>query len=98
MPKIGGPAARVAAINARKADTFAPLLNIEPEMGTRIPARAIPGRSFGAPEVDDPRHPDHRQQGRRPAISGKQTENGNVRGFVRKWRARNDSNVRPSDS
>ena len=27
-----------------------------------------------------------------------QTENGNVRGFVRKWRARNDSNVRPSDS
>src|SRR5262249_32049564 len=32
------------------------------------------------------------------AIAGKQTKNGNVRGFVRKWRARNDSNVRPSDS
>ncbi|MCC8964292.1 hypothetical protein H8A95_18700 [Bradyrhizobium sp. Pear76] len=32
------------------------------------------------------------------AIAGKQTEDGNVRGFVCKWRARNDSNVRPSDS
>ena len=27
-------------------------------------------------------------------IAGKQTANGNVRGFVRKWRARDDSNVR----
>jgi site-specific DNA recombinase len=27
------------------------------------------------------------------AIAGRQTENGNVRGFVRKWRARHDSNV-----
>ena len=26
------------------------------------------------------------------AIAGKQTENGNVRGFIRKWRARRDSN------
>jgi site-specific DNA recombinase len=26
------------------------------------------------------------------AIAGKQIENGNVRGFVRKWRARRDSN------
>ena len=25
-------------------------------------------------------------------IAGKQTANGNVRGFVRKWRARDDSN------
>ena len=25
-------------------------------------------------------------------IAGKQTANGNVRGFVRKWRARRDSN------
>jgi site-specific DNA recombinase len=25
-------------------------------------------------------------------IAGKQTANGNVRGFVRKWRARTDSN------
>ena len=27
-------------------------------------------------------------------IAGKQTANGNVRGFVRNWRARDDSNVR----
>ena len=27
-------------------------------------------------------------------IAGKQTANGNVRGFVRKWRARDDSNTR----
>ena len=26
-------------------------------------------------------------------IAGKQNENGNVRGFVRKWRTRHDSNV-----
>ena len=32
------------------------------------------------------------------AIAGKQTENGNVRGFVRKWRTRRDSNVWPSPS
>ena len=32
-------------------------------------------------------------------IAGKNSSNqGNVSGFVRKWRARNDSNVRPSDS
>ncbi len=31
-------------------------------------------------------------------IAGRQTGAGNVRGFVRSWRARNDSNVRPSDS
>ena len=31
-------------------------------------------------------------------IAGKQTANGNVRGFVRKWRARRDSNSRPPDS
>jgi site-specific DNA recombinase len=31
-------------------------------------------------------------------IAGKQTANGNVRGFVRKWRARRDSNFRPPDS
>ena len=28
-------------------------------------------------------------------IAGKQTANGNVRGFVRKWRARRDSNSCP---
>jgi site-specific DNA recombinase len=31
-------------------------------------------------------------------IAGKQTANGNVRGLVRKWRARRDSNSQPSDS
>jgi site-specific DNA recombinase len=32
------------------------------------------------------------------AIAGGQNANPGVRSFVRKWRARNDSNVRPSDS
>jgi site-specific DNA recombinase len=31
-------------------------------------------------------------------IAGRQTGQGQVRGFVRKWRARRDSNSRPSDS
>ena len=31
-------------------------------------------------------------------IAGQNGSNANVSGFVRKWRARNDSNVRPSDS
>ena len=31
-------------------------------------------------------------------IADKQTANGVVRGFVRKWRARKDSNLRPPDS
>ena len=32
------------------------------------------------------------------AIAGQNASNANVSGFIRKWRARNDSNVRPSDS
>ena len=31
-------------------------------------------------------------------IAGKSSDDGRVRGFVRKWRARRDSNSRPSDS
>ena len=31
-------------------------------------------------------------------IAGRQTQAGNVRGFVRKWRARKDSSLCPPDS
>jgi len=31
-------------------------------------------------------------------IAGRQTQAANVRGFIRKWRARHDSNVRPLPS
>jgi hypothetical protein len=52
-----------------------------------------------------PSHPGHSEAATTGAcekaqaiIAGKQRENGDVLGFVCKWRARRDSNSRPLDS
>ena len=88
-----------AAINAEKIDAFMRLMNAKLKAGDTNACKGYINSIIDAVEVDD-------QAIRiigskdilRAAIAGKQTENGNVRGLVRKWRARNDSNVRPSDS
>ena len=88
-----------AAIDAGKIDAFARLMTEKLDAGDTNTRKAYIRSIIDAVEVDDRAI---RIVGSKDilqaAVAGKQTENGNVRGFVRKWRARNDSNVRPSDS
>ncbi len=88
-----------AAIDARKIDAFARLMNQKLDAGDTNTRKAYIRSIVEAVEVDDRAI---RIVGSKnilqAAIAGKQTENGNVRGFVRKWRARRDSNSRPSES
>jgi site-specific DNA recombinase len=83
----------------REIDTFARLMNSKLDAADTNTRKGYINSIIDAVEVDDQAiriigSKDILQA----AIAGKQTGNGNVRGFVRKWRARNDSNVRPSDS
>ena len=88
-----------ATIDAGKIDAFARLMNEKLDTADTNTRKGYIHSIIDAIEVDDKAI---RIVGSKDilqaAIAGKQTENGNVRGFVRKWRARNDSNVRPSDS
>ena len=83
-----------AAVNAEKIDAFARLMNAKLDTGDTNTRKSYIRSIIDAVEVDD-----HaiRIIGSKDilqaAIVGKQTENGNVRGFVRKWRTRHDSNV-----
>ena len=88
-----------AAINAEKIDAFARLMNAKLDAGDTNTRKGYIHSIIDAVEVDDQAiriigSKDILQA----AIVGKQTENGNVRGFVRKWRARHDSNVWPPPS
>ncbi len=86
-----GPA---TAIDAAKIDAFARLMNEKLASGDTHAQKAYIRAIVGAVEVDD-------QVVRivgskdvlQAAIAGKQTANGNVRGFIRNWRARKDSNL-----
>ena len=83
-----------AAINAEKIDAFARLMNVKLDAGDTNTRKGYIRSIIDAVEVDDQAiriigSKDILQA----AIAGKQTENGNVRGFVRKWRTRHDSNV-----
>jgi site-specific DNA recombinase len=88
-----------AAINSETIDAFARLMSDKLNAGDTDTRKGYIRSIIDAVEVDDRAI---RIVGSKDllqaAVAGKQTENGNVRGFVRKWRARNDSNVRPSDS
>lgn len=88
-----------AAVNAEKIDAFARLMNAKLDAGDTNTRKGYIHSIIDAVEVDDQTiriigSKDILQA----AIAGKQTENGNVRGFVRKWRARHDSNVWPPPS
>jgi len=76
-----------AAIDAGKMDAFARLMSEKLEAGDTNTRKAYI-RSIIDAEVDDRAI---RIVGSKDilgaAVAGKQTENGNVRGFVRKWRA-----------
>ena len=88
-----------AAVNAQKIDAFARLMNAKLDAGDTNTRKGYINSIIDAVEVDDQAiriigSKDILQA----AIAGKQTENGNVRCFVRKWRARHDSNVWPPPS
>jgi DNA invertase Pin-like site-specific DNA recombinase len=77
-----------AAVNAEKIDAFARLMNAKLDAGDTNTRKGYIRSIIDAVEVDDQAiriigSKDILQA----AIAGKQTENGNVRGFVRKWRA-----------
>ena len=83
-----------AAIDAGKIDAFARLMNEKLNTADTNTRKGYIHSIIDAIEVDDKAI---RIVGSKDilqaAIAGKQTENQNVRGFVRKWRARKDSNL-----
>lgn len=82
------------AIDAIKIDAFARLMNEELDTGNTHARKTYIRSVVDAVEVSDRAT---RIVGSKDilqaAIAGKRTENGNVRGFVRNWRARKDSNL-----
>ena len=84
----------VTTIDSDKIDAFARLMTEKLDNGDTNARRSYIRSILDAIEVDDNAI---RILGSRDVlqavIAGKQTANGNVRGFVRKWRTRHDSNV-----
>ncbi|WP_371422029.1 recombinase family protein [Tardiphaga sp.] len=84
----------VAAIDAQKIDAFARLMTEKLDNGDTNARKGYIRSIIDAVEVDDQAV---RIIGSRDilqaVIAGKQNTNGGVRGFVRKWRARKDSNL-----
>ena len=89
----------VTTIDSAKIDAFAHLMNEKLDTADTNARKGYIRSIIDAIEVDDNAI---RIIGSKDVlqavIAGKQTANGNVRGFVRKWRARKDSNLRPPDS
>jgi site-specific DNA recombinase len=83
-----------ATIDAGKIDAFARLMNEKLDTADTNVRKGYIHSIIDAVEVDDKTI---RILGSKDilqaAIAGKQIENGNVRGFVRKWRTRHDSNL-----
>ena len=83
----------VTTINSAKIDAFARLMIEKLDNGDTNARRTYIRSIIDTIEVDDDAI---RIIGSKDVlqavIAGKQTANGNVRGFVRKWRARRDSN------
>jgi site-specific DNA recombinase len=89
----------VTTIDLDKTDAFARLMTEKLDTGDTSAGKTHIHSIVDAIEVDDQAiriigSKDLLQA----VIAGKQIENGVDRGFVRKWRARKDSNLRPPDS
>ena len=83
----------VTTINSAKIDAFARLMNEKLDNGDTNARRTYIRSIIDTIEVDDTAIRIFGSKDVLQAvIAGKQTANGNVRGFVRKWRARRDSN------
>lgn len=85
-----------AAIDAQRIDAFARLMSDKLDAGDINTSKAYIRSVVDAVEVDD--HTIRIIGGKdvlQAAIAGKQIDNGGIRGFVRNWRARRDSNSCP---
>jgi hypothetical protein len=84
-----------AAVNAEKIDGFARLMSAKLEAGDTYPQKLYPlESSTRSRSTTKPSGSSAARISSRPP-SRKQTENGNVRGFVRKWRAIDDEEFGP---
>ena len=81
-----------ATVDARKIDAFARLMNEKLDNADTYARKGYIRSIIDAVEVDDRARIIGSKDILQAAIAGKQIENGNVRGFVRKWPARKDSN------
>ena len=83
----------VTTIDSAKIDAFARLMTEKLDNGDTNARRSYIRSIIDAIEVDDKAiRIIGSKEVLQAVIAGKQTVNGNVRGFVRKWRARRDSN------
>ncbi len=93
LDRVRAQCGTVTTIDSTKIDTFARLMNEKLDTGDTNARKAYIRSIIDAIEVDDSAI---RIIGSKDVlqavIAGKQTANGNVRGFVRKWRAGRDSN------
>ena len=99
LDRVRSQCGRAISIDAEKIDVFARLMIDKLENGDVNGRKAYIRAVISAIEVGDKTV---RIIGCKDVlqavIAGKQTANENVRGFIRKWRARRDSNSCPLDS
>ena len=99
IERIAQQATSSAQITPERIEAFSKLMNEKLETGDVQARKAYLRSVISVIEVDDG---SVRILGEKTqlaaALSGQNGRTGKVRGFVRKWCARNDSNVRPSDS
>ena len=99
LERIDQQAAATHNLSPDRIEAFADLMRQKLDQGDVQARRGYLQSVIANIEVDDDRI---RITGDKAAladvIAGRAPDAANVRGFVRKWRARNDSNVRPSDS
>ncbi len=94
LERIGEQSRNAAAITPERIEAFSALLREKLETGDTQARKAYLRSIISRIEVDDHKI---RIIGEKASlasvIAGQQTQSGNVRGFVRKWRARKDSNL-----
>ncbi len=94
LDRIADQARAGMAIDAEKIAAFAALMREKLDRGDAQARKAYLRSIISRIEVDDEKV---RIIGEKATladvIAGRQTQAGNVRGFVRKWRARKDSNL-----
>ena len=99
LDRIQTQVAAGRAVTPERLEAFSDLMRSKLDDGDTQARKAYLKAVISRIEVDDDRV---RIMGDRThlaaAVAGHPTQGGHVRGFVRNWRARNDSNVRPSDS
>jgi site-specific DNA recombinase len=99
LDRISEQSRNRAEITPDRIEAFATLMREKLDAGDTQARKAYLRSVISLIEVDDGMVRIHGDKATlATVIAGRQVGPGNVRGFVRRWRARNDSNVRPPDS